>query len=56
MAEPTSLTRRDGIVLAAGEGRADPMGRLSAVFKADGESAGLNRCRSVSHGWLHPVA
>jgi mannose-6-phosphate isomerase-like protein (cupin superfamily) len=52
MAEPTSLTRRDGIVLAAGEGRAYPMGRLSAVFKADGaESAGLY---SISEWWLEP--
>ena len=52
MAEPTSPTHRDGIVLAAGEGRAYPMGRLSAVFKADGaESAGRY---SISEWWLEP--
>ena len=52
MAEPTSPMRRDGIVLAAGEGRAYPMGRLAAVFKADGaESAGLY---SISEWWLEP--
>ncbi|HEY1465667.1 MAG TPA: cupin domain-containing protein [Acidimicrobiales bacterium] len=52
MAEPTSPGRRDGIVLAAGEGRAYPMGRLAAVFKADGaESAGLY---SISEWWLEP--
>jgi mannose-6-phosphate isomerase-like protein (cupin superfamily) len=44
--------RRNGIVLAAGEGRTYPMGRLSAVFKADGgETAGLY---SVSEWWLEP--
>jgi mannose-6-phosphate isomerase-like protein (cupin superfamily) len=43
---------RKGIVLAAGEGRAYPMGRLAAVFKADGaESAGLY---SISEWWLEP--
>jgi quercetin dioxygenase-like cupin family protein len=39
-------------VLAAGEGREYPMGRLSAVFKADGdESAGRY---SISEWWLDP--
>jgi quercetin dioxygenase-like cupin family protein len=52
VAEPTAPMRRSGIVLAAGEGRAYPMGRLSAVFKADGaESAGLY---SISEWWLEP--
>jgi mannose-6-phosphate isomerase-like protein (cupin superfamily) len=52
VAEPTSATSRNGIVLAAGEGRLYPMGRLSAVFKADGaESAGLY---SISEWWLEP--
>jgi mannose-6-phosphate isomerase-like protein (cupin superfamily) len=52
VAEPTSPMRRDGIVLAAGEGRAYPMGRLAAVFKADGaETAGLY---SISEWWLDP--
>jgi mannose-6-phosphate isomerase-like protein (cupin superfamily) len=52
VAEPTSPMLRKGIVLAAGEGRAYPMGRLAAVFKADGaESAGLY---SISEWWLEP--
>jgi mannose-6-phosphate isomerase-like protein (cupin superfamily) len=52
VAEPTSSMERKGIVLAPGEGRAYPMGRLSAVFKADGtESAGLY---SISEWWLEP--
>jgi mannose-6-phosphate isomerase-like protein (cupin superfamily) len=52
MGEPTSAAGRNGIVLAPGEGRLYPMGRLSAVFKADGaESAGLY---SISEWWLEP--
>jgi mannose-6-phosphate isomerase-like protein (cupin superfamily) len=52
VAELTSATSRSGIVLAAGEGRLYSMGRLSAVFKADGaESAGLY---SISEWWLEP--
>ncbi len=40
------------IVLAPGEGRAYPMGRISALFKADGdETAGRF---SVSEWWLEP--
>ena len=47
-----SDVERAPIVLAPGEGRAFPMGRLSAVFKADGaESA--NRY-SISEWWLDP--
>lgn len=52
MAGPTTPKRRNGIVLAAGEGRAYPAGRLNAVFKADGaETAGLY---SISEWWLEP--
>jgi len=41
---------RKPIVLGPGEGRAYPMGRLSAVFKADGdETAGRY---SISEWWL----
>lgn len=48
---PTS-TDRDPLVLAPGEGRNYPMGRLSAVFKADGtETAGRY---SISEWWLDP--
>lgn len=43
---------RTPIVLAPGQGRHYPMGRLQAVFKADGdESAGAY---SVSEWWLEP--
>jgi mannose-6-phosphate isomerase-like protein (cupin superfamily) len=51
MPDPASPTRA-GLVLDAGEGRAYPMGPLSAVFKADGaESHGLY---SISEWWLEP--
>jgi mannose-6-phosphate isomerase-like protein (cupin superfamily) len=43
---------RSPLVLGPGEGRRYPMGRLSAVFKADGaETAGGY---SVSEWWLEP--
>jgi mannose-6-phosphate isomerase-like protein (cupin superfamily) len=43
---------RNAIVLGPGEGRDYPMGRIKAVFKADGaESAGLY---SISEWWLEP--
>jgi mannose-6-phosphate isomerase-like protein (cupin superfamily) len=47
-----SVTPRKAIVLAPGQGRAYPMGRISAVFKADNEET---QCRySVSEWWLEP--
>lgn len=52
MTTPSSAVERKGIFLAPGEGREYPMGRLSAVFKADGaESSGLY---SISEWWLEP--
>jgi mannose-6-phosphate isomerase-like protein (cupin superfamily) len=43
---------RRPVVLGPGEGRRYPMGRISALFKADGaETAG--RC-SISEWWLEP--
>ncbi len=52
MADPTSPAPRRGIVLEPGVGRVYAMGRLSAVFKADGdESAGQY---SISEWWLEP--
>jgi len=36
MTDAATSTDRDPLVLAPGEGRTYPMGRLSAVFKADG--------------------
>ena len=48
----TTATDRRPLVLAPGEGRAYPMGPLSAVFKADGdESAGRY---AISEWWLDP--
>ena len=45
-------TKRVGIVLAPGEGRSYPMGRISAVFKADGDET--QRGYSISEWWLEP--
>ncbi len=51
MADPNAISRKP-IFLPAGEGRAYPMGRVSAVFKADGPET---RSRySVSEWWLEP--
>jgi len=44
--------RRAPIVLAPGEGRAYPMGRISAVFKADGTETAQRY--SISEWWLEP--
>ena len=45
-------TEREPVVLGAGEGRAYPMGRLSAVFKADGDET--DGRYSISEWWLEP--
>ena len=43
---------RDAVILGPGEGRSYPMGRIGAVFKADGvETAGRY---SISEWWLDP--
>ena len=47
-----SSTERDGIFLPPGKGRSYPMGRISAVFKADGDET-ERRC-SISEWWLAP--
>ena len=51
MSDATAKPRK-AIVLAPGEGRAYPMGRISAVFKAD-EAETASRY-SVSEWWLEP--
>ena len=52
MTTEAASTERDPVVLAPGEGRSYPMGRLSVVFKADGtETAGGY---SISEWWLDP--
>lgn len=49
---PSQELTRAPVVLAPGEGRAYPMGRINAVFKADGdETAGRY---SISEWWLEP--
>jgi len=48
----SSATPRKPIVLAPGQGRAYPMGRISAVFKAD--EAETESRYSVSEWWLEP--
>jgi mannose-6-phosphate isomerase-like protein (cupin superfamily) len=47
----TAAGRRP-VVLGPGEGRAYPMGRVSAVFKADGDETGGRY--SISEWWLDP--
>ena len=48
----STMTPRRPVVLAPGEGRAYPMGRISAVFKAD--EAETESRYSVSEWWLEP--
>ena len=43
---------RNAVVLAPGEGRAYPMGRIGAVFKADGAETASRY--SISEWWLEP--
>ena len=45
-------TARSAIFLPPGEGRLYPMGRIRAVFKADG--AETNKQYSISEWWLEP--
>jgi mannose-6-phosphate isomerase-like protein (cupin superfamily) len=52
MTDSASTAGRRPVVLAPGEGRAYPMGRISAVFKADGEETGEGY--SISEWWLEP--
>ena len=52
MSSQDSPTKRTAIFLPPGEGRPYPMGRISAVFKADGEET--QRQYSISEWWLEP--
>ncbi len=47
-----SSTKRASVFLPPGEGRSYPMGRISAVFKADGEET--QGGYSISEWWLEP--
>lgn len=49
--EPTP-SPRNAIILGPNEGRAYPMGRISALFKADGQETGSRY--SISEWWLEP--
>ena len=52
MTDSTTSADRRPVVLGPGEGRAYPMGRISALFKADGAETG--REYSISEWWLDP--
>jgi hypothetical protein len=52
MTDNGSSSGRRPVVLAPGEGREYPMGRISAVFKADGEETAQGY--SISEWWLDP--
>ena len=52
MSSQDSPTKRIAIFLPPGEGRVYPMGRISAVFKADGDET-LGQY-SISEWWLEP--
>ena len=52
MSTPNSPTKRSAIFLPPNEGRSYPMGRISAVFKADGDET--QGGYSISEWWLDP--
>jgi|ERR1700677_639391 len=52
MTDSASSAARRPVVLGPGEGRAHPMGRISAVFKADGLETAHGY--SISEWWLDP--
>lgn len=52
MSNKDNSTKRVGIFLHPGEGRAYPMGRINAIFKADGGET--NGSYSISEWWLDP--
>jgi mannose-6-phosphate isomerase-like protein (cupin superfamily) len=52
MNTPGTSAGQQGIILGPGEGRAYPMGRIGAVFKADAGETGDRY--SISEWWLEP--
>ncbi|WP_223807350.1 cupin domain-containing protein [Montanilutibacter psychrotolerans] len=52
MSANESTTPREAVVLAPGEGRSYPMGRIQAIFKADGDETASGY--SISEWWLEP--
>ena len=49
---PPNPSKRTAVVLGPGEGRTYPMGRIHAVFKADGDESDSRY--SISEWWLEP--
>ncbi len=52
MSDKDRAIERSGIFLPPGEGRSYPMGRISAIFKADGDET--QKGYSISEWWLEP--
>jgi len=52
MRHPEPTPSRPAIFLAPGAGRAYPMGRIAALFKADGDET--RGAYSISEWWLEP--
>jgi mannose-6-phosphate isomerase-like protein (cupin superfamily) len=52
MSQKDRSTKRAGVFLPPGEGRSYPMGRISALFKADGDET--ESAYSISEWWLEP--
>jgi mannose-6-phosphate isomerase-like protein (cupin superfamily) len=52
MNDEEKATERVGIFLPPGEGRSYSMGRISAIFKADGDET--QNAYSISEWWLEP--
>jgi mannose-6-phosphate isomerase-like protein (cupin superfamily) len=52
MSDSSSTSIRKALVLRSGEGRTYPMGRISAIFKADGNETAEQY--SISEWWLEP--
>jgi mannose-6-phosphate isomerase-like protein (cupin superfamily) len=52
MAENSRAASRRAVVLGPGEGRTYPMGRISTIFKADGEETAHSY--AISEWWLAP--
>jgi mannose-6-phosphate isomerase-like protein (cupin superfamily) len=50
--KPAETSLRDPVILGPGEGRSYPMGRIGAVFKADGPETASRY--SISEWWLEP--
>jgi mannose-6-phosphate isomerase-like protein (cupin superfamily) len=50
--DPASTSPRKALLLRPGEGRSYPMGRIAAIFKADGNETADQY--SISEWWLEP--